>query len=344
MNKKTIILLSALAIVIISYFLLNRNISNTITGNDRNFEFSSTDKIDKVFLSNKASKKFVTLTKQDEKNWLVNGKFKVSMTQIELLFSTLKNLRVKRPVSKNEKNTVVKDMALNATKVEIYENGKISKVFYVGQNTQNEMATYFFMEGGKEPYVCYIPGDDSYLNARFFTDVVAWRSKNIFSSKAEDIQKIAVDWIDTPERSFVIDNSQKEPVLMSGGKTFKNNVEVNLNKLRSYLNLWENLSFEGFPISLDAHQIDSVSKTRPFLVMQLTDKKGKTTKLTVHRKSLKKDSRIQTDMEGNPLEFEMEKYYAFINDNNKEIVQIQDYVFGKVMKYRTDFMLKQDTR
>jgi hypothetical protein len=339
MNKKTIILLSALAVVIVAYLLLNRNISNTLTGSDRNFEFASTDKIDKVFLSNKATKKHVTLTKQGDKNWLVDDQYKVNMSQIDLLFSTLRNLRVKRPVSKHEKNFVVKDMSLNATKVEIYENGKLSKVFYVGQNTQDEMATYFFMEGGKEPYVCHIPGEDSYLNVRFFTDVVAWRSKNIFSNKAEDIRKIALDWIDTPQRSFVIDNNQREPVLISGSKTFKNNVEVNLNKLRSYLNLWENLSFEGFPISLNPQQIDSISKTKPFLVMQLTDKNGKTSKLTIHRKGLKKDSRIQTDIEGNPLEFEMENYYAFINDNNKEIVQIQDYVFGKVMKGTNDFML-----
>lgn len=339
MNKKTIILIAAIGLVIGLYFFLNRNITNTLTGSDRDFEFKTTDKIDKIFLSSRGTKQHVTLTKQDT-NWIVDGQYKVNIHQINFLFSTLKKMRVKRPISKHEKNTVVRDMALKATKVEIYENGKISKVFYVGLNTQDEMGTYFFMEKGEEPYVCYIPGEDSYLNSRFFTDVVAWRSKTIFSSKEENIKTVQVDWQGMPAQSFVIDNSLKEPVLISAGKTFANNSEANLNKIRSYLKLWENLSFEGFPIDLEPEDIDSISKTTPILTLTLTEKKGQVVKLTIHKKGIKRDSNIQFDEAGNPLQFDIETYYAFINDNKKEIVQIQDYLFGKVMKTTADFLMK----
>jgi len=340
MNKKTIILISALAVVILLYFVLQRNITSTISGQDSQFEFHSTDKIDKIFLSNRATKKYVTLTKKGPAEWLVNDSFKVNNNQIDLIFATLKNMRVKRPVSKNEKNTVIKDMALHAVKVEIYENGSVSKTFYVGQNTQDEMGTYFFMEKGEEPYVCHIPGSNAFLNTRFFTDVVAWRSKTIFSTKEEDIKTIDIKWIATPEKSFTINNENKEPLLIAGNKTYKNNTEVNLNQIKSYLKLWENLSFEGFPIDLDAHKIDSIAHTQAILILTLTDKKNQITTLSIHKKGIKPDSDIQMDQQGNPLQFELENFYAFVNNNTKEVVQIQDYIFGKVMKYNSDFFLK----
>jgi hypothetical protein len=52
------------------------------------------------------------------------------------------------------------------------------------------------------------------------------------------------------------------------------------------------------------------------------------------------DTNIQFDRQGNPLEYDIENFYAFINNNNKEVVQIQDYVFGKVMKTNRDFLIK----
>jgi hypothetical protein len=340
MNKKTIILVSALVAVVLLYVFLNRNIANTLNGNDRNFEFASTEKIDKIFIVNKSSKQHITLTRNEDKTWMVNDVYKANISQVDLILTTLRKMRIKRPVSKNEKNNAVKDLATRGSKVEIYENGKLSKVFYVGGNTSDETGTYFFMENGNEPYVCHIPGMKAYIGARFFTDVVAWRSKSVFANKEEEIRNVSVQWQAQPEKSFVINNDSKEPVLVSGSKTYKNNTEVNLNKIRAYLKLWENLSFEGFPIDLDPHKIDSISKTPPLVTLTLTDKKGQVTTLVIHKKGIKEDSGKQLDREGNQLQFDVESYYAFINGNKKEIVQIQDYIFGKVLKYNSDFSLK----
>jgi hypothetical protein len=52
------------------------------------------------------------------------------------------------------------------------------------------------------------------------------------------------------------------------------------------------------------------------------------------------DTNIQFDRQGNPLEYDVENFYAYINNNNQEVVQIQDYIFGKVMKKLDDFKLK----
>jgi hypothetical protein len=340
MNKKIIYLLIALVAALGLYFVLNKNTISTLPVDEKNFQYTSTDKIDKIFIKNKFTKDFVILEKKTSNEWMVNNKHVASKYQINNLLKTLRQMRVKKPVSKNLINQVVKDFALNSQKVEIYENGKLSKVFYVGNNTIDEMGTYFYMEKAKEPYVCHIPGFNGFLNTRFYTSENDWRTTSVFSSKADEIKYIDVTWINMPTQSFHIDNTDKTPTISSENKVIENNKSINLNQLKAYLNLWENLSFEGFPINLDANDIDSISKTTPFVILKLTTKKDEITTLRIHKKGIFPDTDIQTDRQGNPLEYDVENFYAFINENNQEVVQIQDYIFGKVMKPLDAFKLK----
>lgn len=340
MNKKTIILVSILVIVVLAFFLLKRNIGSTMSGQEMEFGYASTDKIDKVFMSNNRSREYILLVKQSAKEWTVNKDFKANPVQVDILLETLRKMKVKRPVAKGERETVLKEFVLSGTKVEIYESGKLSKIFFVGRNTPDEMGSYFYMEDAKEPYVCYIPGFNGYLNSRFFTNLNAWKSKTVFNYKEEDIKTIQVNWSEEPDKSYVINNENNSPVLSTGNKVFENNTEVNLNKLKSYMKLWENLSYEGHPIDMKRPQIDSIFNSTPFVVIKVTDKKDQVTTLSVYRKGIKTRTRVQHDVEGNPLDFDIESYYAFINNNKGEIVQIQDYIFGKVMKRNSDFFLK----
>ncbi len=339
MNKKTLILLGAIAIVVAVFLILNRDNTHTLNTNDSNFGYAKTDDIDKIFITNIANKEHVTLTKTSAKEWRVNDKFDASMSQLETLLETLRKMKVKSPVGENMVNKVVKRMVVNGTKVELYEKGELSKVFYVGDNTPDEMGTYFYMDKAEEPYICYIPGFNGFLNNRFFTNLKAWRSKAVFRKTEEEIAEIKLEWPETPAASFVINNTGALPLLTGNGKQYQNNTEANLNSIKSYLKCWENLCYEGFPIDLDAHKIDSIAHTQPIIIMSLKDKQGKTTILTIHRKGVKRDTYQQTGENGQPMEFEMENYYAFIDDNKTEIVQIQDFVFGKVIKKVNDFLL-----
>ncbi len=345
MNKKTIILLSALALVIATFFILNKDNTQTLNTTEKDFGFKSTDKIDKIFMTNIQSKEFVLLTKVGKSEWRLNDKYDASTPQVDAMLETMRKIQVKKPVAKDVVDAVVKQMIIRGTKVEFYEAGKLSKVFYVGNNTPDDLGTYFYMENAKEPFICHVPGFNGFLGGNFFTSLEAWRSKVVFKTKEEDIAEIDVDWLENPSASFKLDNKGKEPILMIGAKSLQNNVEVNLNKIKSYLKSWEYLCYEGFPIDLDPHKIDSIAHTKPIVILKLTDKNGRIKTLTVHRKGLKADSYQQVDDEGKQMAFEIENYYAFVDDNKTEIVQIQDFVFGKVMKQVMDFELsKTDTK
>jgi|SRR5690606_19132266 len=340
MNKKTLLLIIALIAVLAAYFLLDKKAHDTFSSSENEFAITDTEDIDQIFLSNKETGEFVLLKKIDSTTWTLHDSLPVNYNQIKLLFETFRKIRVKRPVTKEEKDLVMKDIAHRGTKVEIYEGGnKPSMVYYVGRNGLQDLGSFFYMENAKEPYLIEIPGFNGYPGERYHTEDVAWRSKSIFKSKDKEIESIQVTWIGEPESSFTIDNKGQDPVLISQGKTFKNNQEVNLNHIKTYLKLWSNLSFEGFPIDLNPHKIDSISKTQPILVLELKRKDGKVKKLSIHKKGIKRDSNIQFADDGTPLEFDIETFYAFIDNRTYEVVQIQDFVFGKVMKKTNAFKL-----
>src|SRR5690606_33344473 len=133
-----------------------------------------------------------------------------------------------------EMTMVKKELAINGIKVEIYEKGTLSKVYYVGGNSTDELGTFFYMENAKEPYLCHIPGFNGYPGARYYFLTKAWRSKTIFEAASNEINNIKVDWIQDKSKSFVIDNMGEAPVLKTETKTFINNRETNLNLIKTY--------------------------------------------------------------------------------------------------------------
>jgi len=147
------------------------------------FAIEDTASIDKIFISNSAGEK-VTLIK-GEKEWLVEGKNKARPESIDVLMTTFNKIAIKSPVSKAAFPNVVKSLATNAVKVEIYQGDESpSKVYYVGEATQDHQGTYMLLEteGEKstEPFVMHIPGFYGYLTTRFFANPMQWRDAAVF--------------------------------------------------------------------------------------------------------------------------------------------------------------------
>jgi hypothetical protein len=102
-----------------------------------------------------------------------------------------------------------------------------------------------------------------------------------------------------------------------------------------FLSSFDFLNAESFANELGDK--DSIISQTPFLVMSVTDKKGKTKKMTVFQMPLNKRSKLQHDQYGNELPFDLDRFYALINDG-KDFVVIQNFVFGKVFRKYEDFL------
>ena len=92
--------------------------------------------------------------------------------------------------------------------------------------------------------------DEKYLSEFQSTYYFSWEKLNntYGTIKDQDIKQINVQWTTDPNQSFSIDNSSKEPLLYVNNMSLKNNIEVNLNNLKTYLksqSVFSDYDYEG---------------------------------------------------------------------------------------------------
>jgi len=119
-NKTKLSIVVSIAIIILAVITIFNQKNSTIY-ND--FLLSDTSKVVKIFMVNKKNEN-ITLSKKG-KNWMVNGKEKAITENVNIILKTLMYIEIRQPVSKSSYNTMIKQLATNSVKVEIYEDSYI---------------------------------------------------------------------------------------------------------------------------------------------------------------------------------------------------------------------------
>lgn len=335
-NRSIIVSLVLLALVIGVYFLLKKDKVSTLDQQETNFAVKEIEKIDKIYLRSRIQNTAALLEKNEAGVWYINGKYPADMAKVNILLIAIKDIKVKFPVGKDYWNGVIKNLSSQGVKVELYSGNKNLRTYYVGGPTPDNTGTYYYMENAKKPYVNHIEGFHGYMSPRFFVNENDWRSKIFCALPSEEIARIEVTWPQDPNASFVIDNTAGKPLLES---KLTNKKPINDNKLRAYLNHFDRLAYEGFPLNMNNKNIDSIYKSPVIFNLKVVPVSGGPINVQLHYKELSHDTYQQLDMDGVQMPFDIDRFYAFLNNNNKELLLIQDFVFGKVMKKAGDFLM-----
>ena len=83
-------------------------------------------------------------------------------------------------------------------------------------------------------------------------------------------------------------------------------------------------------------QQDSLFHVGPVNTITVKDKSGKENVVKIYPKPITQRSLAQTDPEGNPLKYDVDRMYAQVN-NGQDFVLIQQYVFDKLFRQLSDF-------
>ena len=105
---------------------------------------------------------------------------------------------------------------------------------------------------------------------------------------------------------------------------------------RSYFSLFTFKNFEGFANYLTPKSKDSIAKAMPFMTISAVLTNGKTKELRLHRKGGITDGQTLFDKDGNTIIQDTERYFATFT-GFKQIVTVQEYVFGKLITRRSYF-------
>ncbi|MCF8429913.1 MAG: DUF4340 domain-containing protein [Bacteroidia bacterium] len=328
MNKKTYLAILVLLLVAISYYLINKKPWGINYKDIADFAIADTAAIDKIFIADRNGNT-VILEKKGPQTWTINNNKMADFGKIELLLSTVKNLAVLRPVPQSEHNSAVGDLATIGIKAQFYSKDETVKTLYIGSATQEQNGTYMLIEGSSKPYAVHIPGFFGYLTPRFISDSLTWRDRTVFNYQPEDIKSIEFNYENTAN-SFFIDNSNVQaPLIFDANKKVKTISDIKF--LRFYIATFKQLYFDGYDENKSQRLNDSILKSKPICVINITNKNGSIQSLKLYTKAIDKHTKQAINEEtGEYLKFDTERYWAFLNDD-KSLMLIQQYNFGKIM-------------
>jgi len=330
MPKNLRILIALVIFAGLAYWMISRHSWSTFKGDLKEFAIKDTAKITRMFFADKKGNK-VLLQRDNQNGWIVDNKFPADPDKVNLMLTTIHDVEVRNPITEAEHNNVISILATQAIKAEYYNGDKLIKTIYVGIATPDQYGTYMLIEGSEHPYVTDISGFVGYLTPRFITQQKHWKSKQIFNLASNEIKSVSIQYPMNEKQSFTIENGIS-PILKS------NNIVKNADEkfLKYYLGSFKNLFFEGYLEGTQAEK-DSVHKLTPYCIIQVTKSSGEKISLQVNIKAIDSHTKQHYDEKGNAMAYDTEKYFAFIN-NDKDMVLIQEYVFGKLFKTLDDIL------
>lgn len=350
--RKSIIFLVVLAII--SAFLLTNNRSGTFRKKGNSFAVTDTSNITKFFLADKRNNT-VKVERSASGNWILNDKYEVNPTMVQVMLQTFIGIDSKEPVARATRNTVIRMLAGKSVKTEIYQrvyrinifniiklfpHEKLTRTYYVGDATMDNSGTFMLMQGSEEPYVVNIPGFRGFVSTRYSAMEGDWRSHSVFKYRVPEISTLTVKFNEKPEMSFRINNLDNKSFTLTTLNDNRNIDHFDTMRLVEYLSMYKNLNFERVLDEMTKSKHDSILALTPENEITLVDKQGKTRTL----KTWKRKADIgQFDLDGNQAEFDLERMYALV-DSNEYLVSVQYFVFNDVLVPWKFFTHGQDNR
>ncbi len=301
---------------------------------DMDFAVPDTASITRIFLADRSGQR-TTLTRKDG-YWLYNDKYKARQSAVQTLLETMHNVNVRYLPTKAAEPAMVKSLAAEGVKVEIYgKDNTLIKSYYVGGVTSDETGTYMIMEGAEQPYVVHIPAFIGQLRVRYMLGDDNWRDRTVFSEKAEDIQFVSVEYPQQKSASFKIEKTGDAAYEV---KPFYSTTPASKSPQRkgvaeAYLLQFERLVAEAYETNNPAR--DSVVSLVPFAVVTLTKTDSTTKRVRFWPVSVEENVH-----DGSAF---IIRYFTDLNDGEAFLLT-QHHVFGKLFRDYPMFFSKGETR
>jgi hypothetical protein len=330
-NIKTIIIILVLgALAFTAYKLSDKPSGANMAGEAlSDFAVKDTASIDKLVLTDTEGNPGVTVIRTDG-GWTTEEGECVQQHLVQTLLETIKYIKVKGPVSKGSIETINKSLAAHNKKMEIYQNGKLTKTWYVGDPTQDQYGTFMLLkdeEKGKspEPFIMHLPNMYGNLSTRFITSPLPFKCSEVFSYDPLEIASVEVTISDSSHLNYkVVANSENSFSLYNNDTP----VEVfDTTQVRAYLVGFRKVHFENHNYTLSPESVDSLKKSPPFYAINVISKDGDSNSVKIYKR---KQLYQKVGLDGELLEWDQDRVWVETNDGT--IVVGQYYVFGKLMR------------
>lgn len=325
-------------------FGLYTTIERKVKSDDARFSEFATPNIEEVTrvdLEDKEGRKMV-LAKENGK-WMLNGKYPAKMQFVKEMLFTMENIYTASPIADVALEHAIKQMSTRSNKVSVYLNGddEPEKVYYVGGMSPDKSGTNILREiDGKVSdriYVVRLPGHNGFVTDVFYVDETLWRETTVFGYAPSEIKQVEVDYVSEDSlHSFTLSNENNVFTLTTPSLEFTDN-ELDKGVVTNYLMGFTKKNVESYHNEFD--KIDSIKKVMPYANLRITDVGNEVLEIPIYYMPNDERSKTQFDEFGRKLKYDVDRYYAEVNENNDWAI-IQKYTWNEILLHSHKFLKK----
>ncbi len=275
-------------LLLIAFGIIKSQKTSSLRIDKRNFSIQDTLLINQITIENRSLEKIKLNRDHNADQWILNDSLIANQYLINLLLKTIKSMKVKKPIARAALPNIIKRMAVQNTRVDIFQKNKKIKTIYIGGETPDQLGTFMMIDGAKEPYVVHIPGFNGYLSSRFSCKEELWMSKKIFNNK-----------------------------IISGKYIFKNFKKKSFLKSESLIKL-NNIYCESFLTSNKDFDVNEIKNRIPFLTIEIENKNKNIERLYCVRKKPTNKEKYKNH------KYDRERFYG-IKDNKLMLIQYKQF-------------------
>jgi hypothetical protein len=270
-----IVLILLAAVSIVALILYDNGESNL--RDETNFAIENPEVVTKIMMKDRAGNEVILEKKQD--TWYVNEDHKAFLPSVDLLLNkALNKIRIKGPVPNSMRNNVISAMGSRSIHIQIFDEDKKIRDYYLGTPTPDETGSYLHIEGAKTPYIAHILGFKGILDPKFSTDENDWLDRSVFDYTAEEIESVSIQNYELPNESFTLSKKDSNYILTPPLPA------LTISAARSYFALFTFKNYEGFAEYLPQAAKDSIQTSQPFMTVTVKTYEGESKTLNIFAK------------------------------------------------------------
>ncbi len=228
-----------------------------------------------VELSGEDHKVILSLT---DDTWKVNREYDARKSAITFFLRVLREIRIKSPVSPEMFSDEIVAKGIRPVRVEIYENRKLLRSFYVYRTTSNKYGNIMKIKEKSKPFIIHFPGFEGDIGSVFNPNELFWKPHTLFNLLPSEISSIALDNYSDTTSSFRIETAGNNFNLLDLSKPLTG---WDSSRVRRYISYFTLVPFESWAFEMTENERSELSAQKPLFRISVRQSDGKNTVLTL---------------------------------------------------------------
>jgi hypothetical protein len=213
--------------------------------------------------------------------WMVNKTSEARESAIKFILRTLKEIKIKSPVSSEIFRDEIISKKIIPVKVNVYERRKLVKSFFVYKTGSNIYGNIMKLKVSSKPFIVYIPGYEDNIGTYFSLNDLFWKPYSICNLLPSEIASVEFNNFNETDASFKISNTKNVFSLsdlngkLSGWDTLK---------VKRYITYFISIPFETWAFDLSQDDKKQIESQPPLYRLIITRTGGGNTGLTIWEK------------------------------------------------------------